>query len=159
MRANEILHEDATTRVLSRRNLVVTVWSSAPTAAQFRIFSRVSERFVKARPAGTALLSVALRGVPNFSESAREEVVQMVKNRSLYTLGTAHLILVPGLAGAAVRAFLSTVTLIARPAAPTRSFGEKNAAVTWLHGQLRRGPEEWTEKELRETLEEAIAER
>lgn len=155
MGGNEILHEDHSLRVAARRNLNIVVWSAAPEVAQLRSLFRASDRLAKAQPGGLAILSVVVRGTPSFSQEVRDEMVKSLKAKAA-RLGTAHLILVDGLAGTAVRAFMSTVLLLARPAAPHRVFGKRQEALDWLHGQLGGGPIPWTPAELADALEEAL---
>ncbi|MBK8251731.1 MAG: hypothetical protein IPK82_03575 [Polyangiaceae bacterium] len=143
----------------ARKNLALSVWTGAPSAGQIKTFYRHSERFVHAHPAGQILCSIVLRGTPDFSQETRTELAKMVKDHKLFSLGSAHLILLSGLAGTAVRTFLNTVVLIAKPTAPFRVFAEKGAAVVWLHTQLSKAPEAWLNNEIREAIDEAMADR
>jgi hypothetical protein len=155
MGGNETLHEDPGLRVVTRKNLGIAVWSASPDVSQIRALHRISDRFARSKPAGHALLSAIVRGTPTFSQEVRDELVKLLRHRS-YTLGTAHLVLLDGLGGTAVRAFMSTVLLIARPPAPHRVFGKQDDALTWLFAQLRNAPEVWTQQELRDALAQAL---
>ena len=155
MGGNETLHEDGSLRVVNRKNLGVAVWSASPDVSQIRALYRISDRFARNKAAGHALLSVVVRGTPTFSQEVRDELVKLLRHRS-YTLGTAHLILLEGLGGTAVRAFMSTVLLLARPPAPHRVFGKQDEALGWLLAQLRNAPDVWTQQELRDVLAHAL---
>lgn len=159
MGANEILHEDATWRLATRKNLALSVWTGAPSAGQIRTFHRHAERFSHNHSAGQLLCSIVLRGAPDFSQETRTELAKMVRDNKIFSLGSAHLILLGGLAGTAVRTFLNTVVLIAKPTAPLRVFAEKGAAVVWMHTQLSKAPEAWLNNEIRQAMDEAIADR
>jgi hypothetical protein len=154
MPGNTIVYEDAILRVAVRKNVAFAVWSAAPTVTQVHAFQRAAEQLGKGS-AGHALMSVVVRGVPKFTEGVRDELVRVMK-RELYRLGIAHLILLDGLAGAAVRAFLSTVRLLSRTPTPAGVFGSPDEAIGWVLDRVRAAPERWTQNELREALDEAI---
>lgn len=154
MPANRTVHEDAVLHVATRRNVTVAVWKGTPGVQHIHAFHRASEQL--ATSGGERLLvSVVLRGVPKFSDGVRDELVRVMKNHQLFPLGTAHVVLLPGLAGAAVRAFLSTVRLLARRTTPAGVFGTAEEAVGWASERLRASSERWTVNELREVVEEA----
>lgn len=155
MAANLKVYEDGTLRLASHRNVMFAVWTDAPTLGQVRTLHRESEKFAASNGSGQALASMVLGGVPRFTEPVRDELVKMMKSSSTFTLGSAHLLLVSGMAGSAVRAFLSTAMLLARPSAPNRVFGTVADAVVWLHGRLGGTASQWTVNELRAALEEA----
>ncbi|MEP7125764.1 MAG: hypothetical protein ABJE95_32840 [Byssovorax sp.] len=151
-----ILHTDAILRILTSRNLQVNVWSNAPTVEQIHIFSRAGASLARRNPRGTGLLNLMLRGTPSFSQEVRDETVKLMK-QEVFRLGTAHVILLGGLTGAAVRAFMSTVMLLARPGVPNKVFGEAETAATWLAPLLTQGAEAWSPTELVALVKHAIA--
>lgn len=155
MTANLKVHEDPTLRMVSHRNVMFTVWTDAPTLSQVRVFHRESEVFTRSHPSGQVLVNMVLGGVPLFTEPVRDELVKIMKQGTTYTLGTAHLILVGGMAGSAVRAFLSTAMLLARPKVPNRVFGTVADAAVWVHERLGGAGAQWTVNELRDALEDA----
>lgn len=156
MPGNEILHEDKILRVATRKNVVLAVWNDVPTVTQIRAFQRASELVAKRGQKDELLLSTVVRGVPKFTEDVRDEMVRMVKNRSLYPLGTTHLILLDGMAGTAVRAFLSTVKLLSRLPTPTGVFSKTDEALLWSLDRLRGSQQRWAYSELKDALDEAI---
>jgi hypothetical protein len=143
----EIVHTDATLRVVTSRNVQVNVWSNAPTVEQMRVFGRTGAVLARRNPRGIGLLNVMLRGTPSFSEQVRDETVKLTK-QGYFRLGAAHLILVGGLTGTAVRAFMSTVLLLARSPAPNKVFGEPETAAAWLAPLLAQGAEPWSSAQL-----------
>ncbi len=155
MAANQKIYEDRSLRLASHRNVMFSVWTDAPTLPQVRTIHREGEIFVRANPTGQALVNIVVGGIPLFTDAVREELVKMMRSRAMFSLGTAHVILVGGMAGSAVRAFLSTVMLLARPPAPNRVFGTAVETVAWLHGRLGGTAAQWTANELRDALEDA----
>ena len=159
MAENHKVYQDRSFRLVSHRNVMVAVWSDAPTLPQVRILHREADQFSKHNPSGQAFANVVVGGVPIFSEPVRDELVKMIKSTTNFTLGSAHILLVSGMAGSAVRAFMSTVMLLARPQAPNRVFGGVAEAVTWLHGRLGGTQALWTGNELRDAIEAAKRDR
>lgn len=144
----EIVHRDATLRIVTSRNLQVNVWTNAPSLEQMRVFGRTGATLARQHPHGAGLLNVILPGTPSFSEPVRAEVVKLMKQATLYSLGAAHLILVGGFTGTAVRAFMSTAILISNPSRPNKVFGAPEDAAAWLAPLLARGAEPWTRGQL-----------
>src|SRR5206468_3120962 len=98
---------------------------------------------------GAALANVIVAGTPRFSDDVRSEGIAIARHRT-FRRGSCHLILVGGLGGAAVRAFMSMVLLVGmkalgKGAARTKVFGEIGAAATWTR-ELLGG--DWTRAEL-----------
>ncbi len=184
MAENQRIYQDRTFRLAAHRNVLIAVWSDAPTLAQARILHREADQFTKRNAAvthgaagrasapsapnpavnsgaagpGQAFVNMVTGGVPVFSEPVREELVKVIKSTNI-TLGAAHILLVSGMAGSAVRAFLSTVLLVARPKAPNRVFAEVPDAVSWLLVRLGGTQAQWTGNELRDAIEAARRDR
>jgi len=140
---NPTVIEHGTLRLVSERNLVIAAWRDAPTLPQLHAVERAG-RGAGPRHGKAALVNLILSGTPNFSPEVLAEVARMNGVNDLYTLGAAHVIVVPGLIGIAVRAFLSTTMLLQKPHAPTRIFGEVAPAIPWLVGLLQGADERWT---------------
>ena len=155
MLGNEILHEDSILRMAVRRNVVFAVWNDAPAVAQIRAFQRAAELVSKRGRGEDVLVSVVVSGVPKFAEGVQDELVRVMKSRALFPLGTAHLIRLEGMAGVAVRAFLSTVKLLSKTPAPVGVFSKAEEALLWTLDRLRGSPERWTYVELKEALDQA----
>lgn len=121
--------------VATEKNLVIVRWSTSPSAAQFKMLREASEA-VASEYGGSGLLNVVVQGVPRFDEDMRTEAARISKSEGQRGLGVAHVVLLPGLAGTTVRAFLSTIALVARPKAPTSTFDALDPAARWLAERL-----------------------
>ena len=152
----ETVHTDSTLRIVTARNVQVNVWSNAPEIEQLRVFSRVGVAQARQYARGTALLNLVLGGTPSFSEPVRNETIRMMKQTDLFSLGSAHVIVVGGFTGTAVRAFMSTTILISRPRRPNKVFGEPEAAAAWLAPLLARGTEPWSQAKLAALMEQVV---
>ncbi len=144
----ETVHADSTLRIVTSRNVQVNVWSNAPTVEQMRAHGRAGTAHARRHLRGTGLLNIVVGGTPSFSEPGRVETVKIMKQADLFSLGSAQIILAGGLAGTAVRAFMSTVILLGQPVRPTRVFSESETAVAWIAPLLTRGAEPWSRAEL-----------
>jgi hypothetical protein len=105
----------------------------------------------------TALANVAVRGTPKFTSDVRDELLRMSRDPELLPLARAHVVVAPGLVGAAVRAFLSTTLFLSRVAVPTKVLSSFDSAAAWLVDPLSRGDTRWTRAELLELLQSASA--
>ena len=153
----ETVHEDATLRIATARNLTVLVWTDAPNEMQMRRYHEVGVTQGEKWKRKYTLLNTILRGTPRFSEGVRAEAVAMTKDKRLSGLGVAHLVEAPGLAGVATRAFLSTVALVARTSrTPVRVFGDPERALAWVLEQLARGDEAWTLPQVQGVYDEVV---
>lgn len=152
----ETVHTDATLRIVTARNVQVNVWSNAPTLEQMRVFGRVGAALARQHARGSALINVIVGGTPSFSEPVRDETVKLMKQAELYNLGSAHIILVSGFTGTAVRAFMSTAILLGRPHRPNKVFGEPEAAAAWLAPLLAPGAEPWSQAKIAALVAQAM---
>lgn len=144
----EIVFENATARIGTDRNVLVLRWAEAPkTVTELREFEKVGRKLTSAYDKKAVFANVIVSGTPSFSQEARDEVTRLTRT-PMFHLGTAQIILVQGLAGVAVRAFLSTSFLLARNKTPNKVFGDVDFGVDWLLGRLREGPVAWTRPEL-----------
>lgn len=154
-----ILHEDATLRIAQRRNVFAAVWSAVPTVEQVGALRRATEKMAREHP-GHVFVNLVVRGVPSFPDDTRDALVSLMRDGQGGALAAAHVLLIEGLAGSAVRAFLSTMILLSRPPVTNRVFGDTNTALTWLTDVLgatnAREGKRWTRDELREVIEEAV---
>ena len=152
------VHEDPTLRISGCENLLLAVWSNAPDLAQMRAMGAALRGLARSQPAGSALMNIVVRGTPNFTEPVRTEALRLSRDPTISRLGGAHVILLSGLAGVATRAFLSTVTLVASQATPTRIFGDGKAAAAWLAERLAEGPApHLSEADVLDAFEQTIA--
>jgi hypothetical protein len=144
----DILYTDPVLQIVAHQNLLVIAWSDAPTAYQMRECALVGRALARKHRGGIALLDLILSGKPNFSSEVREEAVKLNRDPTLFRLGIADAVLVSGLTGVAVRAFLSTVGLMARSTVPTRVCASLVDAEEWLLPQLTRGGQSWVSGDL-----------
>jgi hypothetical protein len=129
---DEILHLVAGPRI------IVAAWRDAPTMVHMKplwdlnaaIRRRLGDDHV-------AYANVVLSGTPLFSSEVREEVTALSRDYGSRGIAQANLILLEGFAGTAVRAFLSTMNLIARTKAPVKVFGTREETEHWLLERLR----------------------
>jgi len=150
----ETAHSDSTLCIVTTRNIQVNIWSNAPTVVQVRAFGRASATITRRHLRGAGLINLIKSGKATFSEEVREELVKLMKT-SVFLLGASHVVVVGGLTGTAVRAFMSTVILLGRPAVPNKVFSEPKAAAAWHVPLLAQGAEPWSAAEFVALLEQA----
>lgn len=135
--------------ISASRNLLVFAWLDAPTVDVMREVARVARTVAKKHPSGSGLMNLFLAGTPRFTDEVRAEVVKIDRDPTLFPQGSARVILLPGLAGTAVRVFLNTVTLMARqPIRPVQAFGGVSQAAAWLAPKLESGGQAWRAEEI-----------
>lgn len=139
-----IERDDGVLRLGVDRNLMVVGWTDSPEADHLRALGAAAQKLARSYPKGSALLDVLIRGTPKFHDRVREETVKVIHDPGNFTLGVGHLILVEGLAGAAIRAFLSTAMLMGRGHRPRKVFADPRDAAAWLARNLSLGSETWT---------------
>ncbi len=123
----EELWSDEVLNLRREGKLLVAGWFDAP-----RIEHMLKvEEVAKAHGHELALCNAVVRGKPRFTEDVREAGIRMVR-RNAFRAGSAHLILVEGLAGAATRAFLGMILLVGKANQQARVFGETDAAGRFL---------------------------
>ena len=88
-------------------------------------------RRAEAEAGPMAFLNVVFAGVPNFPEPVREAGARLTKD-PLFSLGRAHVVLMPGFLGVAVTSFINTFVLLGRPPFPTKIFHALPQATVWL---------------------------
>ena len=157
MAALETVHADTTFRIFRSRNIQLNVWKDAPRSEHMREFRRIGAVHNRRHPQGSGLINMILSGTPSFSSEVRDETVKLMKETSMFRLGTAHVVLVGGLSGTSVRAFLSTVMLLGRPPLPNKVFGDMNSAAGWLAPRLAESAEVWSPAALVALMQEVKA--
>jgi hypothetical protein len=123
----ESLARDDTFRLTKVGRVVLATWFDAPTLDQMLQI----EAFGRQHGKDLAFCNVIVRGRPIFSEEVRRTAIRMVVD-SCYARGAAHLVLVEGLKGAAVRGFLGMVNLVGKARANVRVFSEIPTAARFL---------------------------
>ncbi|MEC7519557.1 MAG: hypothetical protein VYE22_06825 [Myxococcota bacterium] len=152
----EILYEDETNRHAVQGNVHFVVWWDAPTVEQMIEYGRCADSVALRNPGGSGLMNLVVDGMPRFSGEVRE-AAKTHTTKGLHTVGAAHVILVGGLLGSAVRGFLGTTVLLGRPKNPTKVFGDLDSAARWMSGRLLdAGRVRWTEETLLEAARRAV---
>jgi hypothetical protein len=139
MREPVILFEEATVRIGAHQNLLLVAWRDAPTVVQLREFGRIARDFERKKPGRCALWNVVIGGTPSFNDEVRRQLAELMSERFL-TLGTAHVILVGGFAGATARALINTAILMSRANYPRRAFDDPRQAALWMSPRLGSSP-------------------
>jgi hypothetical protein len=142
MAQTDIVYDDAALRIGVTRNLVVSAWTAAPDAGHVKTLSRTLQTVGGKNGGRFAFMSVVVSGTPRFSDQMREDMVKLFKDPKLQGVGNAHVVNAPGLAGTAVRTFLSTILLVARPAAPHKVFATLAEGAAWLAALLSKDPKD-----------------
>lgn len=154
----QIVYEDGTLRQAYCRNVHIAAWYDAPSLEQMHAYGACAKALSQRFGGKTALLNVVVTGVPRFSSEVRDAAAEYTREGA-HSVGAAHIILVGGLLGSSVRAFLSTAMLLGRPPNPTKVFGSIETAAFWMARNLTdRSPERWDPNELAEVCR-AVVER
>ena len=136
------------------RNVAFVGWRDAPTATQMREWHRLAHLLAKEHGATSACIDIVVRGTPRFTDDVRRSAEELARDAKAFPIGIAHVLLIPGLAGTAVRAFIQTILLVSRPPNPAKVVGDLASAVGWLGPKL--AAHGWTERELRARCDEMV---
>jgi len=128
----EVAFEDDGLRVATVDNVCISAWFEEPTLERMRIMDRSYKSLRHQLVRGGVFVSIAVEGVPRFSAEVRAEAARQTAATGKRDLVTCHLVLLRGLTGSAVRAFMSTMVLVGRPAHPTKVFGDPMVASRWI---------------------------
>lgn len=145
-----------------RENLAVAIWLNSPSLTDVRAVVEQAE-LLKASFDGRSMMINAVLGRrpgddpvrPDFSAEVRKALIKFAKRDDMHTIATAHLVLADGFVGAAVRTFLNTITLVARPKTPMHAFASIVDTADWL--AECEGAERWSAKGIRMFFEEVKA--
>lgn len=153
------VHEDATMSLFSAEELAFIVWRDAPTGDQVRRWHRFALEHARGPYAPGACVDIIVRGTPRFSDEVRREAQRLASDPKVFPRGIAHVILLGGLPGSAVRAFIQTVLLVTKQIAPAKVFGDFGAAASWTEKLLDAGPAaasaRWTAADIRSLSSQA----
>jgi hypothetical protein len=146
----ETVFENETARISVDRNVVVAAWFQEPRVSkELREMERAGKKVSSKYKNAAALFNVIISGKPSFSEEVRNEVTRITSDDTLFTAATAHVILVEGFIGSAVRAFLATALVVSRTKTPNKTFGDLPASVKWVKERLdASSTEAWSEGDL-----------
>jgi hypothetical protein len=153
----KVVYQDATLRQAYARNVHLVAWFDAPSLDQMHAYGRCAKALSERYGGESCLFNVVVTGVPRFSAEVRQAAADYSREGA-HTVGTAHVILVGGLLGSSVRAFLSTAMLLGRPPNPTKVFATLDAAGRWMaQNLLERSSERWSAAELTSLCELFLA--
>lgn len=153
-----IAFENATARIAISRNVVTAIWFDAPRVkTELREMERAGKRVQAQYKQGSALFNVIVSGTPSFSQEVRDEVTRITADDTLFNLASAHVLLVDGLVGSAVRAFLSTALLLSRTKTPNKVFANVKTSAGWVCERLTAGSESWKVEDLVAFVEGTLA--
>ncbi len=145
-------------RIAVAKNLLAVTWFDAPDVVQLRAFRDHSRAMQSPSTGRTAMINLICDGTPRFSGAVRDELTALM-GEHLHMLGAAHVVLVDGLRGAAVRAFLATAMLVGRATAPAKVYGTIPPAIAQLESWLAPSGTRWTRDELAEVIDRATKRR
>jgi len=124
--------------------LLIAVWLDAPTVVQMQAFATHGRALERELPGGAVLSNLAVSGTPKFDDRVRRLAAELTADAELFRIARAHTVLVGGLRGVAVRAFVQTFVLLGRPPRPTKVFSSVEDVGVWIADQLAKSPHDWT---------------
>ncbi len=143
------IFEDDRVAFFGLPHLFVAVWNDAPQLTQMQALADHGRAW-ESENGPCALINVAAAGSPKFSDDVRRIAADLTRDATLFQVARAHVILMTGFAGVAVRAFINTFLLLGSPPRPTRMLSSIDAAAQWLPQHLE--GTDWTAESLaRET--------
>jgi hypothetical protein len=131
------------------QGLVIALWTEAPNMTELCEMEEAGLRQQRINGGKAALMNVVVSGQPIFPEDIRTKCKEMISQGRPFNWAVAHLILLGGVAGAGVRAFLTASALFASKAIPKRAFGQRGDACVWMAKQLGKG---WSVEKVEQTL-------
>jgi hypothetical protein len=135
-------HADEVLRIVIDRGLCVARWADAPAAFHFPLVTAaIREAGRELGRAGLFNVIDAPGKMPRFSEPVRQAGARMARDITPLVAATAHVVLLDGFSGAAVRMFLSTLNLLARGGPIATVHATLEAGAEWL---APRAPGDWT---------------
>lgn len=148
-------HEDARVRIVSDGELLIAVWTNAPLGEQMRALGAAQlGHHDQLGALKQIFVNLVIDGTPEFSDEVRKSAVELSRRGETWETITAHIIMIPGLRGIAVRSFVSTFVLLARAWERTSVFGDVQAAAKWI---AKKHGSRWTEQRVEEALTDAGA--
>lgn len=134
---SQLIYQDPVVRISATGPLLVAVWREVPGMPQMRALIAANDSHRALLAGGKqAFINIVLSGTPRFSEEVRAETAHLIRRASSWRCATAHVIQTPGLKGVAIRTFMNTAVMVARPTVPTRVFADIGAAARWLPAHL-----------------------
>ena len=151
---------DGSALIAVDRNLLVGAWWHTATGAHVEAFREGARRILADHGKfASALLIMEGDGVFTFSDEVRRGATELVRETEAQGAGTALVVLRAGFVGAAIRAFLAGIFLVARSKEPQRAFADTPEAARWLAGCVRAcdPATDFTAEDFQETLSRTLA--
>lgn len=156
VRPLEVLFRDDTFVLGVSGRLMVTAYWDAPHVSQILKITELGVPWNREHEGYTAFMQFIIEGTPRFSSEVRDAAAEISRSK-LFRVGTANVVEVGGLRGAATRAFLSTVTLLGRGSTRVQVFADPGEAASWMAPRLdERDPGAWTVDGILELRESAL---
>ncbi len=137
-------------------HLFIAVWDDAPQLSQMQAMEKHG-RIFESTHGPAALINIAADGKPSFSDDVRRIATELTRDPTLFQLARAHVILMTGFTGIAVRSFINTFLLLGKPPRPTRMLASLEDAAVWVLPLLP--PDRWTPETLQESVERLMSSR
>lgn len=151
----ETIHRDEVVHVVASGPLTVAAWWNPPARPQIQALSRANEAQRQRYGDRAALANLVADSDPRLPNELREAAA-MIAEHGDSGAAAAHVVLVRGLPGVAIRTFFSSMRLVARPRVPTRVFDDREEAARWLAGILRRGDPSWSAARVSAVFDRAL---
>lgn len=132
----ERVYERPNALMIQSGNLALVGWRGAPNYEDVIAWHQLGKSMARECPEGSACVDLVLGGTPDFSEPVRRAAVKLASDPHIFPYAYAHIIVMPGFAGTAVRSFIQTVITISRTPAPSKVFGDAATATSWLHPKM-----------------------
>lgn len=126
---------DAEFRYTTWRNVLISVWSGAPTLERLRALSATERELLSRHPGGIGVFSVVdleSTKIPSMSDEVREETVRISREFGPRTLASAHVLEGTGFWVAAARSAHAGVQLLSRQKHPSKVFDSVDPASRWM---------------------------
>lgn len=151
----ETIHRDEVLHVVASGPLTVAAWWNPPARPQIQALSRASQAQRERYGDRAALANLVVDSDPRLPSELREAAA-LIAEHGDSGAAAAHVVLVRGLPGVAIRTFFNTMRLLGRPRVPTRVFDDREEAARWLAGTLRPSDASWTARKVSAVFDLAL---
>lgn len=148
-----LLYGDPVCRLGHAGNVVLAAWFGPPELPQLDALEKVVAQTSPGDTIGS--MSLMVRGTPRFSEEARLRAAEIRKKTAMRSVGSASVVLLPGMAGVTTKMFINTINLIGGTLDSARAFDAVDPAIAWLQGRFS-GKGSLTDAQLRQAASDVI---
>lgn len=120
------------------RNVLFLVWRGVTTAERAHVASRVLRETAAEHEAGIGIVTVVEPNAPPPDGAVRPIFAKGMREHGARIRACAYVVPQGGFGGAAVRAAITGLSLLAREPYPTRTFTSPATAAEWLDARLGR---------------------